>query len=310
MADVVINSQDQLVAAGKRLERLLGGNNGKNGPSSSKDNKSATAKGGNSNKSNSEKKAAVVEAATTMIHSNPSKIVKRWLGTSSGISGKMTLSDVSYAASKLLNPTGSSATGRDILVQLSPPLEQMQTDENNVDKNEKDRVALLEASAREFEAYLFTLAIRILWSEGESSMQQALDLSIKGIQIVTLHIEELEAKPNNFTGIGAGSATGLFPLLARLYRYQGLVTESLCGDIGGSILVQHGRREQLAHAHRMAVMRRDVDTQATLLNLMLRELLVADQGVCCRLSTFNFMFTTVSLVPRPNSKIAVMLPIY
>ena len=279
MSDKEAKSQDQLVAAGKRLERLLGGGkNGKNGSSTT-----TSTKDGN-NKNKSIEKKTVVEAATTMIHSNPSKIVKRWLGTSSGISGKITLADVSYAANKLLNPIGSSASGRDILVQLSPPLEEMQTDnDNSDDKNnnddEKEPVVYLEASAREFEAYLFTLAIRILWSSNsESTMQQALDLSIKGIQIVTLHIEEAEASPHTMTGIGAGSATGLFPLLARLYRFQGLVTENLSGGSEASVLVQVGRREQLAHAHRMAVMRRDVDTQATLLNLMLRELLVADQG--------------------------------
>lgn len=259
-------SQDQLVAAGKRLERLLGGN-GKNG---------STQDASKSSNNNSNEKKTIVEAATTMIHSNPSKIVKRWFGTSSGISGKMTVADVSYAAKKLLNPIGSSATGRDILVQLSPPLEEMQTEES--EENKEEKTVFLEAAAREFEAYLFTLAIRILWSKGESSVHQALDLSIKGIQIVTLHIEEAEASPHTITGVGAGSATGLFPLLARLYRYQGLVTESLSGNDGGTVLVQIGRREQLAHAHRMAVMRRDVDTQATLLNLMLRELLVADQG--------------------------------
>ena len=270
MSDKEVKSQDQLVAAGKRLERLLGGKNGKNGTTTStKDSKSSN----NTNNNKSMEKKTVVEAATTMIHSNPPKIVKRWLGTSSGISGKVTLADVSYAANKLLNPIGSSASGRDILVQLSPPLEEMQTDDND-----KKEPVYLEASSREFEAYLFTLAIRILWSSnGESTMQQALDLSIKGIQIVTLHIEEAEASPHTMTGIGAGSATGLFPLLARLYRFQGLVTESLSGS-EALVLVQVGRREQLAHAHRMAVMRRDVDTQATLLNLMLRELLVADQG--------------------------------
>ena len=34
---------------------------------------------------------------------------------------------------------------------------------------------------------------------------------------------------------------------------------------------------QLVHAHQMAVMHQDLDTQATLLNLMLRELLKWDE---------------------------------
>jgi len=46
-----------------------------------------------------------------------------------------------------------------------------------------------------------------------------------------------------------------------------------CGGGGGG----EGVREEMAYAHRMAVLRRDVDTQATLLNLMLRDLLTARQ---------------------------------
>lgn len=253
MSDKEITSQEQLVTTAKRLERLLGGNN-KNGATNKSSSSSSSSNG-------TLEKKTVVEAATTMIHSNPSKIVKRWLGTSSGISSKITLADVSLTAQTLLDPTGSCATGRDILVQLSPPVEKMQTEGEDEDKEEEK---FLVASAREMEAYLFTLAIRILWSEEKK--EEAMDLSIKAIQIAKTHIEEAEARPHTVTGISAGSANGLFPLLARLYRYQGLVSEGLVN-----------RREELVHAHRMAVMRRDVDTQATLLNLMLRELLNADQ---------------------------------
>jgi len=208
---------------------------------------------------------------TTMIHSNPSKIVKRWLGTSSGISGKITLADISLTAQMLLDPAGVCATGRDILVQLSPPMEKMETE--GEESAEKEEVPFLDASCREVEAYLFSLSVRIMWSQGQSTMQQALDLSAKAIQIVSAHIERAEASPHAVTGFGAAGVSGLFPLLARLYRYQGLVSESI-GDI---LMMKSGQREELVHAHRMAVMRRDVDTQATLLNLMLRELLSADQ---------------------------------
>jgi hypothetical protein len=37
-------------------------------------------------------------------------------------------------------------------------------------------------------------------------------------------------------------------------------------------------RSELVTAHRLACLRRDVDTQSTVLNLLLRELLAADQG--------------------------------
>lgn len=137
----------------------------------------------------------------------------------------------------------------------------MQTEENE-DTKEGDEKYLV-SSAREIEAYLFSLAIRILWSEKNTD---AIDLSEKAIQIVSTHIAEAEASSHTVAQNGAGSADSLFPLLARLYRYQGLVSE------GVSV-----RREELVHAHRMAVLRRDVDTQATLLNLMLRELLAVDR---------------------------------
>lgn len=256
MTEKEITSQEQLSSASRRLERLLGGNNGPNVS------KSSLAAAG---------KKSAVDAATTMIHSNPSKIVKRWLGTSSGLSSKLSLADISLTAEKLLDPAGASATGRDILYQLSPPAEKMETE--GEDSTEEKEEKFLEASSREFEAYLLSLAIRSLWSQGQSSMQQAFELSVKAIQIVSTHIENAEAIPHTMTGAVSGSASGLFPLLARLYRYQGLVSES----IGSGFFIQGDRREQLVHAHRMAVMRRDVDTQATLLNLMLRELLNADQ---------------------------------
>jgi hypothetical protein len=37
-------------------------------------------------------------------------------------------------------------------------------------------------------------------------------------------------------------------------------------------------RQEMAKAHNMACLRRDVDSQATLLNLMLRDLLLHSQG--------------------------------
>lgn len=238
--------QDKLLASAKRLERLLGGKNSKQNGSSTPSTSSSS--------NNVEKKKNVVEAATTMIHSNPCKIVKRWLGTSSGISGSITLSDISLAAQSLLDET---VAGREVLIQLSPPSsseESMQTDEDNSNNN---KVEYLVAAAREVEAYLFSLSIRILWTQ--SKFDQALSLSAQAIQITSGHITQSES-----------SATGLYPLLARLYRYQGLVSESMPSPT--PLL-----RSQMVHDHRMAVMRRDVDTQATLLNLMLRDLLSVDQ---------------------------------
>lgn len=207
---------------------------------------------------------AVIEAASTLIHSNPAKIVKRWLATSSGIAADVGLSDISYVAKTMLNPMTLSATGRDLLVQLSPPPEEMQTEGD--DSKEEKEPTYLSASAREVECYFLSLAIRILWRANEAS--KALELSVKAIQITTLYIEE--ASKNAY---GVGSANGLYPILARLYRYQSLVAEN-CSP---GFHLEHGQRAELVNAHRMAVIRRDVDTQATLLNIMLRDLLNANQ---------------------------------
>lgn len=210
---------------------------------------------------------AVIEAASTLIHSNPAKIVKRWFATSSGIAADVGLSDISYVAKTMLNPMTLSATGRDLLVQLSPPPEEMQTEGD--DSKEEKEPTYLSASAREVECYLLSLAIRILWRANEAS--KALELSVKAIKITTLYIEE--ASKNAY---GVGSANGLYPILARLYRYQSLVAEN-CSP---GFHLEHGQRAELVNAHRMAVIRRDVDTQATLLNIMLRDLLNANQGTC------------------------------
>ena len=224
-------------AAAKRLERLLGGfSHNKTGD-------------------------AGTTAAAAVLHSNPSKIVKRWLGTSSGTAAKATLSDLSKAASKLLDPEGPCATGRDLIANLSPE-QDMEIEEES--SGEKESLSYLVASAREVEAWLISLAIRLLWKD--SKYAEALDLSNKGIQILSVHLEEAASAT-----VG-GAASSLYPLLARMYRYQSLVAESLNVEDEGE------KRVTMVHAHRMACLRRDVDTQATLLNLMLRDLLNADQG--------------------------------
>ena len=236
------SSQEKLVQAAKRLEHFLSTQS------------AVTTKDKDTD--------AVIEAATTLIHSNPAKIVKTWLATSSGTAAEATLADVSFVAKTMLNPMASSATGRDLLMQLSTQPDEMQTD-----ASEESQPQYLDSSAREVESYLLSLAIRLLWRKNEA--QKALDLSVKAIQITTLHMEE--ASKNTY---GVGSANGLFPLLARLYRFQSLVAESCAPGFH----LESIKRGELVNAHRMAVIRRDVDTQATLLNIMLRDLLNANQG--------------------------------
>lgn len=245
--------QEKLVLTAKRLERLLGGSttpsNATTTPSTSKKN--------------------VVEAATTMIHSNPSKIVKRWLATSSGISKAITLPDISLTAQMLLD---ESMEGKSILMALSPPDTMMEETESKT---------YLTAAAKELEAYLFSLAIRILWKE--SKYEQAFSLSTQAITITSQHIES-----------SPSPLTGLYPLLARLYRYQGLISESLPSTNNTSLLLQTNMRSSLLQAHRNAVLRQDIDTQTTILNLLLRAFLETDQIEQAQTLLSNSTFPTTS----------------
>lgn len=280
-------------AAAKQLERLLTGmHGGKDMKSSSTSPTSST-----SNISDS--------STDIMIHSNPSKIVKRWLGTSSGTASCVTLSDLSLAASVLFDPEGTCTSGQKLLLQLSPlPEEQvpmdssptegvgredepMQMDETIPDKNTttnsatsthttKNKPPYLEVGAPEVEAWLLSLAIRILRSENK--MESAMELSSKSIDIVYTHMNS-----DNTSSVTLGSRHqtkhGLFPLLSRLYRFQALVVESCLESEKGIHLelVRDDMTKELFQAHRLAVMRRDIDTQATILNILLRDLLKADQ---------------------------------
>lgn len=242
-----VSSQDKLIQAVTRLERLLSNPSGSSGqivePADTD---------------------AVIAAATTLIHANPSKIVKRWLGTSSGTASKVTLVDIAHVAKTKLNPMSTNATGRDLLMQLSPTPEDMEmemlTDETETEPK------YLEAAANEVESYLLSLAIRLLFRANEA--QKALDLSVNAIKITSLAMEE--ASKSTF---GVGSGSGLYPLLSRLYRFQSLVAERCAPGFH----LEHSKRGELVNVHRRAVIRKDVDTQAAVLNIMLRDLLNANQ---------------------------------
>lgn len=191
-------------------------------------------------------------------YTNPVKVVRRWLGTSSGASSKATVDDIKGAAANLLDPSGPCAAGRQLLVSAGQ-------------KAEPSDSYLTIASAREVEAWLLSLAVRLLWRERK--YLEALELSQNAIQIVLRH---LEAK--SIRGVTA-TASSLFPLLARLYRLRGLVAEQ-------DPVVAVSLRSDMTQAHNMATLRRDVDTQATLLNSMLRDLLRTSQSKCCDLVCF------------------------
>lgn len=219
-----------LEAAARRLERLLGGG---------------------------------VSDKDRMLHtySNPSKVVKRWLGTSSGAAGDATLADISSAATNLLDPSGRCAAGRALILKAAG--ESMDTETTSDEPK-----YLSSASDREVEAWLISLAVRLLWKD--EKFAQGFALSQEGITLLLAHIEGSRV----VTGMGA-SVSSLFPLLARMYRYRSLNADSLAASDPS---LAANLRQDMVRAHGMACLRRDVDTQATLLNLMLHDLLNASQS--------------------------------
>lgn len=227
-----------LEAAGRRLERLLGG--------------------GLSDKDR-------------MLHtySNPGKVVRRWLGTASGAAGGATLEDISAAAAKLLDPSGPCATGRALLGadQASSAMEIDETAAEDKKGAAKAPGFLSSSADREVESWLISLMVRILLKNGKA--KEAFDLSQKGIEIIMNHLNTSAMKITSVSGV---SATSLYSLLARMFRFRSLVAESLKDPAMAAAL-----RQDMARAHNMACLRRDVDCQATLLNLMLRDLLNSSQ---------------------------------
>lgn len=217
-----------LIAAAKRLERLLGG-------------------------------GLQSKNQTVHTYTNPAKVVRRWLGTASGAAGSATSDEIVKAAVALLDPSGECSSGRSLLSTGVSAYEMAASDE--------ERVYLTAASCREIESWLISLMVRCLRKEGK--IAEAYKLSEKGIETIVTHLTV--ASPGT---VAAGvSTTSLFPLLARMYRYR-----SLCAASMGDQNLSNRLRADMAKAHNMACVRRDVDCQATLLNLMLEDLIVHSQS--------------------------------
>ena len=196
-------------------------------------------------------------------YANPAKVVRRWFGTASGAAGKATLAEIASAAEALLDPKGPSSIGRQMLQGFNENPKDVSVAENNPNEG-----YLTNASAREVESWLISLSVRILCKE--ERFREAFDLVGEGIRIL---LDHLDAASTSLTSLSGVSTSSLFPPLARLYRYRALVAESLGdADVTASI------RLDMVKAHNMACLRRDVECQATLLNSMLRDLLLHSQG--------------------------------
>ncbi len=196
-------------------------------------------------------------------YANPAKVVRRWLGTASGAAGKAIVADIAFAAGVLLDPNGPSSAGRKLLVASSDV--SMEVEAPSATESPK---FLTVASAREVESWLLSLSVRVLWKE--KNFREAFDLAQKSIFILLGH---LEVASMNITSLSGVSTSSLFPLLARMYRYRSLSAEEL-----NDVQITTSVRQDMSKAHNLACLRRDVDCQATLLNLMLRDLLRHSQS--------------------------------
>jgi hypothetical protein len=206
-----------------------------------------------------------VSDKSRMLHSytNPAKVVRRWLGTASGASGDATLESIAAAANILLNGKGPSAEGKALITAAVLDMD------TSSERKYEDDTFLTKSSEREVEAWLLSLMVRIY--RKEKKFAEAFDLARKTVDILEKHIDAAETNVTNSAGPGMAS---LFPLLARMHRYQSLVAESLTHNPQ----IAATWRQEMIKAHGVACLRRDVDSQATLLNLMLRDLLNISQG--------------------------------
>jgi len=203
-------------------------------------------------------------------YGNPVKVTRRWLGTASGASGKATSAAIVAAAIALLDPAHADDRTRSLLLAIDTAGTEVAAAAMDVEGEAKETPKpeyLTMASRREVESWLLSLQVRILWKEEKYS--DAMALVETGIAIL---LETVTLAAKKVTSTAGRSVSSLFPLLARLYRYRSLVADSMKEPS-----VTLGLREVLAKAHNMACLRRDVDCQATLINLMLRDLLEHSQ---------------------------------
>ena len=276
-----------LEASARRLERLFGG--GGTAPISS----TAVVDASSS--------ATTHNAATlTMNSQNPTKILKKWLGTTSSTSS-ITLAQIAHCAHVTLDPAGPCATGRDMLIGLVSHEEReavltdfmsnattTNTKETNTVKDDAMNVdsssspppspppVYITHSCREVESWLISLTVRVLWRS--KNYTEAYDWSEKGLKLLDAHLADCSTTsttPPSSSDVASGGVGGLYPLLARLLRYRSLTLESLPSTTRTAIMAY--QRSELSHRHTTAILRHDADVSATVLNILLRDLLMGDQ---------------------------------
>jgi len=248
--------------------------------------------------------AADYSAPSSTLAIQHTKILKKWLGSSSGTAGQASLATIAACAERTLDPRGTCATGRELLLGLVSEEERaavmatfllnnggdMTTTTTTTTTTASKDDAVMEVvdgvtqdenaaashylvkSAREVESWLISLTIRVLWRS--SNINDAYDWSIKGLSILDAHLSDAEREYTTGGG-GGGGMGGLYPLLARLLRYRSLVLDTLPPSQRSALVASN--RPELASRYTTSVLRRDVDVSATVINITLRDLLTGDQ---------------------------------
>jgi hypothetical protein len=236
-------------------------------------------------------------------YTNPVKVVRRWLGTSSGAAKTvLSVSDLQLAVHQLLDPRMELvAAGRALLLSgyNNDPMLMQDTEAaaaaavttatstitndttTATTTTTEPSTYLTTASAREVECWLCSLMVRCLWQHHQ--WEEAIKLAHQAIAIAMQHLLDTSQSSSS------SSLSSMFPLLARLYRFLALAVElsssTASDDNNNNHTYTHHHAKyynmaMLSQAHNLATVRRDVDTQATVLNIMLRDLLRRAQGTC------------------------------
>mmetsp|Transcript_13758 Transcript_13758/g.20670 ORF Transcript_13758/g.20670 Transcript_13758/m.20670 type:complete len:325 (+) Transcript_13758:16-990(+) len=219
-----------------------------------------------------------------------------------------TYDDIAYAAEILLDPIGSSQTGRALLMEVKPAgtqagvlLHQPQQSkdmhdviewdlggndtlidkrlEHPVDFNHGDESSsYVEGFPRLIEAWLLTIAIRHL--QRDARCTDALSLCSKSIEIVSEHIHTIETmsptSPQN-RAFNEEQRTSLLLLHHRVQTLQSSTAKDCVTAMlressdGKESLIEHNRHGRSSHRH-LSSLRQNLDSRASILNLQLREL--------------------------------------
>ena len=215
--------------------------------------------------------------------------------------------DIAYAAEILLDPIGSSHTGRALLMQVKPGTQagvllhqpqqlqdmhdviewDLRGDDNLIDKQLEKSVVLnhvnesssyVEGFPRVIEAWLLSIAIRHL--QRDARCTDALSLCSKSIGIVLEHIHTIETMSPTSPQKRSSNEEQRTSLLLLHHRLQTLQS-SMAKDCvtvmlressdGKESVIEHSRHGRSSHRH-LSSLRQNLDSRASMLNLQLREL--------------------------------------